>query len=92
MPRNNRKTKPPMPAGPVADGHNLDETVAPRKPMTAEPVEPIELEEPAEPTEPGEPTEPAEPTVPEEETEPAEEETEPAAEPTEPETTEPVDK
>jgi len=74
-----QKTKPPMPAGPVADGHNLDETVVPRKPVTDALVE---TEEPTEPTEPIEPTEP---TVPEEPTGPAEEETEP-------ETTEPVDK
>ncbi len=88
MPRNNRKTKPPMPAGPVADGHNLDETVVPRKPMMDEPEEPIEPGEPEETTEPGESEEPAEtgePAEPEEPTEPAEEETEP-------ETTEPVDK
>jgi len=44
MPKN--KTKPPMPPGPEADGHNLDETVVPRKPMTAEKP----AEEPAEPT------------------------------------------
>jgi len=44
-----KKIKPPMPAGPEADGHNLDESVVPRKPMTDTP------EEPAEPTtEPGE--------------------------------------
>jgi len=79
MSRNNRKTKPPMPAGPEADGHNLDETVVPRNPEMGEPVETEE------PTEPAEPIEPTEPTVPEEITEPAKEETEP-------ETTEPVDK
>jgi len=81
MSNRNRKTKPPMPAGPEADGHNLDETVVPRKPMTAEPVVPEEPTEPAEPTEPGEPSE----LEPEAKTELAEEETEP-------ETTEPVDK
>jgi len=79
MSRNNRKTKPPMPVGPVADDHNLDKSVVPHKPGMGEPVETEE------PTEPAEPIEPTEPTVPEAETEPAKEETEP-------ETTEPVDK
>jgi len=48
MSNRNRKTKPPMLPGPEADGHNLDETIVPRKPMTAD-----------EPTEPTEPTESA---------------------------------
>ena len=52
MSNRNRKTKPPMPLGPVADGHNLDETVVPRKPMTVESVEPIELDVPPVETEP----------------------------------------
>ena len=50
-----RKTKPPMPPGPEPDGHNLDESVVPKKPMTAEPVEPIEPIE-SEPTTEPEPT------------------------------------
>ena len=63
MAKNNRRTKPPMPAGPEADGHNLDETIEPRKPMTDTP-------EP-EPEETTEPTEPAEEETEPETTEPA---------------------
>ena len=66
-----QKVKPPMPAGPVADDHNLDKSVEPHKPGMGEPVETEE------PTEPDEPIEPTEPTVPEETTEPAEEGNEP---------------
>ena len=77
MARNNRNTKPPMPPGPEADGHNLDESVVPRKPgFVYEPVE-------AEPVEPGEPEEPTT------EEEPAAAEEEPG-EKTEPEPDEPT--
>ena len=84
MPRN--KTKPLMPKGPEADGHNLDETIEPRKTMTDAPEETIEPGEPEEPAETGDTVQPAETEgEPEEKAEPAEEETEP-------ETTEPADK
>ena len=45
MSKDKVKTKPPMAPGPEADGHNQEETVVPRKPMTAEePIEPVKAE------------------------------------------------
>jgi len=79
MARNNKKTKPLMPAGPEADDHNIDKSVVAHAEGMNIAEAPIELGEPEEPAETGDTVQPAET-----EGEPEEE--------TEPETTEPADK